>query len=93
MRKSLPKNLVTKLIREQVNLDMTASQTIDEIKKNSGDGIPNNEQEISEDWINIFESEARNKSSKEMQTYFAKILAGEIQQPNTFSIRTVKGNG
>ena len=79
-----------KLIREQVNLDMTVSQAIDEIKNKSSGDFPNNEQEISEDWINIFESEARKKSSKEMQTYFAKILAGEIQQPNTFSIRTVK---
>ena len=79
-----------KLIREQVNLDMTVSQAIDEIKNYSSDGIPNNEQEISEDWINNFESEARKKSSKEMRTNFSKILAGEIQQPNTFSIRTVK---
>jgi Protein of unknown function (DUF2806) len=37
-----------------------------------------------------FEKEASEKSSEEMQALFARILAGEIRQPSTFSIKTVK---
>ena len=43
-----------------------------------------------DDWLNTFESEACQKSSEEMQERFARILAGEIKRPGTFSIRTIK---
>jgi hypothetical protein len=46
--------------------------------------------EISDDWLNAFESEAVNMSSEQMQRLFGKMLAGEICKPSTFSIRTVK---
>jgi len=47
-------------------------------------------EEISEDWLNAFESEAVNMSSEQMQQLFGKMLAGEIQRPSTYSVRTVK---
>lgn len=43
-----------------------------------------------DDWLNTFENEACQKSSEEMQERFARILAGEIKRPGTFSIRAVK---
>ena len=43
-----------------------------------------------DDWLSTFENEACHKSSEEMQERFARILAGEIKRPGTFSIRTVK---
>lgn len=43
-----------------------------------------------DDWLNTFENEACQKSSKEMQECFARILAGEIKKPRTFSIHTIK---
>jgi hypothetical protein len=46
--------------------------------------------EISEDWLNAFESEAINMSSEQMQRLFGKMLAGEILKPSSYSIRTVK---
>jgi len=46
--------------------------------------------EISEDWLNSFESEAVNMSSEQMQLLFGKMLAGEIAKPNSYSVRTVK---
>jgi len=46
--------------------------------------------EISDDWLNAFESEAVNMSSQQMQMLFGKILAGEIRAPGSYSIRTVK---
>ena len=43
-----------------------------------------------DDWLNTFENEACQKSSEEMQERFARILAGEIERPGTFSIRAIK---
>jgi hypothetical protein len=46
--------------------------------------------EISDDWLNAFESEAINMSSEQMQRLFGKMLAGEIRKPSSYSVRTVK---
>lgn len=43
-----------------------------------------------DDWLNTFENEACQKSSEEMQERFARILAGEIKKPGTYSIRAIK---
>lgn len=48
------------------------------------------EEEISEDWLNIFEKEACNKSSEDMRLLFGKILAGEIHKPSSYSMKTIK---
>ena len=45
---------------------------------------------ISDDWLNAFETEAARMSSAQMQRLFGKILAGEIQRPSSFSIKTIK---
>lgn len=86
-----------KIIRERVNLDQIAEMAADELKDPAAPGIssfptPDSTQEttISDDWLNVFESEACNMSSDEMQRLFAKILAGEIQKPASYSIRTLK---
>lgn len=52
----------------------------------------NNSEEkiIDDEWLNRFETEARQKSSEEMQRRFARVLAGEIQKPGSFSFKTVK---
>ena len=52
---------------------------------NSSDG-----KAIDDDWINGFETEARQKSTEEMQLRFGRILAGEIRQPGSYSIKAVK---
>ena len=48
------------------------------------------EKVIDDDWLNRFETEARQKSTEDMQLRFGRILAGEIKQPGSYSIRTVK---
>ena len=45
---------------------------------------------IGYDWLNVFEMEARQKSTAEMQAYFGRVLSGEIKKPGSFSIRTVR---
>ena len=48
------------------------------------------EKVIDDDWLNSFETEARQKSSEEMQLRFGRILAGEIKRPGSYSIKAVK---
>lgn len=84
-----------KIVREQVNLDKIsdiAAQHIhqelshSESKPNDTADVPS----INEDWLNNFEKEASQKSTEEMQLLFGRILAGEIQRPSSFSIKSVK---
>ena len=48
---------------------------------------------ISNNWLNNFDTEARQKSTKEMQLHFGRVLAGEIQKPGSYSIMAVKRLG
>lgn len=82
-----------KIVRERKSLDQVSAiaaakleQTSANAPESDGAEIP----EISEDWINSFESEAAQKSSAEMQEMFGSILAGEIQRPGSFSVRSVR---
>lgn len=81
-----------KIIREQVNLDAIAAIAAEELA--NSDIVKDEEAaqtgDISQDWLNAFEKEASEKSSDEMRTLFGKILAGEIKNPSTFSIKTIK---
>ena len=43
-----------------------------------------------DDWLSTFENESCHKSSEDMQERFARMLAGEIKRPRTFSIRAIK---
>ena len=43
-----------------------------------------------DDWLSTFENESCHKSSEDMRERFARMLAGEIKRPGTFSIRAVK---
>jgi hypothetical protein len=84
-----------KILREQANLDRIAVIAAEQLKTetklplNSSNNEPIRE-EISDDWLNSFQAEASEKSSDEMQLLFGRILAGEIAQPSSFSIRTIK---
>lgn len=44
---------------------------------------------VSEDWINSFFDFVENVSSEQMQEIWGKLLAGEVEHPGSFSIRTL----
>ena len=83
-----------RVLREQVNLDMISQKAATEIRNASdcNDQLELDESgnSISDDWLNAFETEARQKSTEEMQVFFGKVLAGEIREPGSYSTRTVK---
>ena len=53
----------------------------------------NEEKTIDDVWLNIFETEARPRSTEDAQLLFGRILAGEIKNPGSYSIKTVKALG
>lgn len=80
-----------KIIREQVNLDAITEIAAEELTNSAQVNIDNTEiPDISQDWLNVFEKEACDKSSDEMRLLFGKILAGEIKKPSSYSIKTIK---
>ena len=83
-----------RVLREQINLDMISQRAASELRDGGESGDQSEAEEsgdtISDDWLNAFEAEGRQKSTKEMQVYFGKVLAGEIKKPGTFSTRAVR---
>lgn len=83
-----------KIIRERVNLDEVSEIAAADLKSeplNAGNAEQQPEAPpISEDWLNVFENEAAQMSSEQMQRLFGKILAGEIRRPSSYSVKTIK---
>jgi hypothetical protein len=48
------------------------------------------QQEIDDDWLNLYARMAEDKTSEELRSLFGKILAGEIRKPGSFSLRTMQ---
>lgn len=69
--------------KKQANMEAITAKSINELK----DGArPEN---IEDDWISNFFEKCRLISDKEMQGLWAKVLAGEANNPGTYSKRTV----
>ncbi|MYK17496.1 DUF2806 domain-containing protein, partial [Candidatus Poribacteria bacterium] len=88
-----------KILREQYNLEKILDFAANILKgkqyTNSKELQVDNESEktIDNDWFNIFEKEASQKSTEEMQRRFARVLAGEIEKPGSYSTKAVKTLG
>ena len=85
-----------RILREQYNLENILGFATDILKKKKYDNSANQqtdcqtEKSIDDDWFNIFEKEASQKSSEDMQRRFGRILAGEIQKSGSYSIKAIK---
>lgn len=81
----------TKILKEQVNVEDVLGIAIDQLSKSEPrsdpQGVPD------DDWLAALRNEAAQRSSDEMKLAFGKILAGEIESPGTYSIRTVRTLG
>lgn len=80
----------SKIIKEQLNLDEIGMNAANNLKNEELNNKETKIEEISDDWLNEFENYAKLKSSDDMKLIFGKILSGEIQEPGSFSIRTVR---
>lgn len=73
------------LYQKQVNVENIAAKTQEELK-----GKDVSAQPVDKDWTMRFLDVAENISRENMQDILAKILAGEIQKPQTFSLQTLE---
>jgi hypothetical protein len=84
-----------RIVRERVNVDQIAALAVEELEKlpraqEVPGSPPEDRPDVDEDWLNLFEGEAAQVSSEHAQKVFAKILAGEINRPASFSKKTLK---
>ena len=94
-------NLLAKEYRRQNNKEEIAKKTIEILEQETanvatvehdqaGSGPASSPPEIDEDWLNVFEKYAEDASTDRMQELWAHILAGEIRNPKTFSLKTLR---
>lgn len=73
------------IINEQINTDKVISYAIDEVKDRDSVSDKN----VDEDWLINFFEHSKFANSEYMQRLWGKILATEIVQPDSFSIRAL----
>jgi len=69
--------------KKQSNIESITSQSLPQLNESA------KPKEIEEDWITNFLDKCRLVSDEEMQSIWARILAGEANEPGKFSKRTV----
>lgn len=96
-------NLLAKEYRHQTNKEEIAKKTIEILEQDAiqgaavkqaqstSDGQTSSASlEVDGDWLNVFEKYAEYASTERMQALWARILAGEIRNPKTFSLKTLR---
>lgn len=76
-----------KKIKKESNIYNTLNFTMNEFKDISEEI---SDEKVDEDWITRFFDTVENISNEHLQMLWAKILAGEIKKPNTYSLRTLE---
>ena len=77
-------------IFKQSNRESITRLAIEKIKSDLDNGSMDANAEIGSDFLNEFSDAASLKSDPEIQTLWAKILAGEIRKPQSFSLQSLK---
>ena len=81
----------TKILKEQINAEDVLRISLEQLSTSQETAEPNGVPD--DDWLAAFRNEAAQRSSGEMKLAFGKVLAGQIQMPGTYSIRTIRTLG
>lgn len=86
-------NLLAKEYRHQKNKEAIAARTIELLKEPerqdqtlSATPPP----DVDADWLNVFERYAEDASSERLRELWARVLAGQIRRPKSFSLPTLR---
>jgi hypothetical protein len=71
-------------IRRQKNIESITAKAIKELPENPS------KEPISPDWVAKFYDDCQDVGESDMQRLWARLLAGEVAQPRTFSRRTME---
>lgn len=79
-------------IRRLINREEVRQENLERIVEAAGPQLPPSvaEEPVSADWTARFLDAGQDVSDSEVQQLWSRILAGEVAQPGTFSIRTVE---
>ncbi len=87
-------DMLEKSIRQRENKEAVVIQALEELKElpSPEDAKPEPDQPdaVDDDWLNFFEEYAEKASSAGLRQIWGRILAGEIQKPNSFSFTTMR---
>jgi len=77
-----------KNLKKEKNIYNTLNFTMNELEGISDEEI--SDEKVDEDWIDRFFNTIEDINNEKLQVLWAKILAGEIKQPNRYSLRTLE---
>lgn len=74
-------------MKKQENIENIINSAKDILEKEQEDSISS--KDVNEDWLMRFFNSVQDISDEKMQLLWGKILAGEIKQPSSFSLRSL----
>ena len=86
-------NFFNEQVKKQENRDAVVVAAVEELKQLpalNNENIEETEDKIDDDWLNMFTKHAENASSDRIRKLWGRILAGEIRQPKSFSLTTIR---
>ncbi|MBB3410672.1 hypothetical protein FHT87_004604 [Rhizobium sp. BK316] len=78
---------VSEIYRAQENREAVAEKTIAHL---TTDPVVSTSEGPTDDWMNVFDGYAAKASSDELRETWARVLAGEIRKPASFSLQTLQ---
>ena len=94
-RSGLPQSVAYEMVRKQAAIDTLAADALARIAQDDLSNIGSTDEtgttaDTPDEWFDIFRREAVDRSSEDIRETFVRILAGEIRQPGTFSVGTLR---
>ena len=83
---------LTHMADDQRRVDRTTLKALHQVNEHhkQEQPPPDAEEEISASWLRRFRKEVEGLGDDDMEAVFARILANEIERPNSFSIQTLR---
>ncbi len=88
----LPEPVVARAFAEREAIDELLASALEVVANQDDGGAVSSgaSDSTTHDWFDVYKREATDRSEGDLREAFARILAGEIQRPGTFSIHTIR---
>ncbi len=95
-RSGLPPSVAHEMVSRQEAIDTLVADALGRIAQ---DGKPNtgptaeaktSDAASDDEWFDVYRREAADRSAGEMREAFVRVLEGEVRQPGTFSVQTLR---
>ena len=82
--------LLRKEYRRQTNRQAVVAAMIEDIQATDCSDTAEEDRELDDDWLNVFERYAEDASTERMQRLWGRVLSGEVRKPGSYSMRTLR---